>query len=194
MTLVIQWFHRFAMVLPSRHPREGRPGYFWVNPAHEVSLDEFPDREGLAVLPPRWVEGLRATRIGTARAKVALSDGRAWVLERPGGDCPPCAVLRATYNLWSAELEAARSGGAYPTMNDGVHAMMGDSAKGHVGLYWCLSRFAKRYLSVVKDRRSPATAQREFHCSVTGEAAALQAQWSEKDDACSWDFASWGSA
>jgi hypothetical protein len=178
------------MAAPSRHPRSTRPRYFWINPAREIVRDEIPVPFQLAELPEEWVDGLRS-RIprGPRPAGTVEGGARAWALSRPGGNCEPCVVLRATLNRYTAELEAG--GGAHPVMVTGTHALIGDSALGHVGLYWALKRFAKLYLSVVKGRRSADTATAEFHRAVDSEVAARVAAGIDDVDPCSWDFSGW---
>jgi hypothetical protein len=166
---VIRWCGRFVMAAPSTHPKTGAR-YGWIRPGEkELVYDEFPSAlDGdLTALPEAWAVGLRAEVPHRARAiDVGANEVRSWILGRPGGQSRPCDKMRRTFDKWNAELAAAGVGSRHSAALEGVHALCGDSVKGHTGLFWSMRELSK---TLVRKRGNKDVADAEFYRLAHGE-------------------------
>lgn len=187
---IVRWCSRFVFAAPSTHPKTGAP-YGWIRPDGEFVLDEFPSAlsADLAPLPPRWVAGLRTeTRQRSRVAGIQPNGVRAWIEGRPGGRGEPCEGMRRTFAKYNRDLAAADQGSRHDAALVGVHALVGDSAEGHRGLYWCLLQLAK-VLSA--KRGGPGVADEEFMRMVHPEVEKRMAEPVLDDDPCESELAQW---
>lgn len=185
---VITWYHRYAIVMPSRHPDTDKM-YFWVAPDGVRAQDEFPAPGDVSALPETWVEGLTSGTEWTAHAAVDMDDSevREWIAERNGGeDGEPCSAMAVTLARFSREVrEAGDDGGAHDLARSGAWALIGDAGCGHSGLTVALYKLRKVFMAAVGERRDERTAAGEWARIVVRGVQKVAAEGDpDPDDMC----------
>jgi bifunctional DNA primase/polymerase-like protein len=190
---VVRWCHRFAVVAPSRHPRDGRPAYCWYAPGGREVRDEIPSPADLPVLPALWAVGLAAGRIGPRGKAPIVGNASDWLKARPGATGRPCRGMDRTLQYWLRKVsDGGRNGGAYGAMVAGVHALVGDAAHGCRGGYEAVRTLGDAYERAVADRRSRRQAASEYERALGDEVAKRAGRPLDTDDLCGIAAAAWG--
>lgn len=154
---IIQRHHRYAVVLPSIHPKTGTP-YLWRDATGKVMATP-PSVDDLPELPAQWVEGLAGTGHGAERANPEQVER--FLASLPTGSV--CDTVRAALRAADQALTAAVGSRHDNTMRH-VLAMLRLGDQGHPGVPAALDALGKAFVEVVTadDSRTTKAAEAEF--------------------------------
>jgi hypothetical protein len=149
---VIRWNHRFAMVNPSRHHREGHPLYEWFEPDGYLS-EAVPLPEDLSELPTGWCVGLNTGSPYAGPAVRLTGKASEWLKARPNGTGEPCSHMTRLLDRYrAAVIEAAQDGGCYSAMREGIYRMVGNAAEGCGGSFTAVFALWRIYRQHMQQR------------------------------------------
>jgi Zierdtviridae DNA primase len=188
---IVRWDHRYVVCAPSIHPDTGGR-YEWFTPEGEGTNSsdgwEFPEPGELPDLPDEWVSGLTSGKPWQSRTEsdMTAEEVTDWLKQR--GDGEMCEVMDRTLALHLNKLrKSGGDGGAHDAMNDGVWALIGDSAAGHSGIRKALERMQMAFKEAVKDRRSASERRSEWRRSLEDGVRKVAAEGEpEEEDICAY--------
>ena len=159
----IQWFHRYVVCWPSRHP-SGRP-YRWLDDLwHETGI---PRPKDLPRLPKTWLEQLQTKQRKQTTGHGFKGDAEEWFdTLRPGRMTPD---VRDSLRKSTRKLEEHHIVGEarYEVMNRGMGSLVGFGANKHRGVEEAIDELAAAYTDAVEGEpdRDPES---EIRRSLTG--------------------------
>lgn len=157
---------RFAMVMPSWHPKTG-DGYGWERPDGKFVLDEIPSVLELPWLPGPWCKELSASNVQREGKLITNFELEKWIDSRfggPGGRA--CADMRRVALVSISEIRTSDVGSRHDTMLIATHKVIGNAAEGHFGLRRVLTALEKEFVAA---RLGSSVARGEFYRAVKAE-------------------------
>lgn len=156
---LIQHFHRYAVVWPSRHPNGQL--YQWIDERTGQTSITPPALESIPELPAAWVNGLVVE--GKQQAEKAnLTRDEALLIVANMRQGEPCRHVLAGAG------KAVAGGDRHDSYNEAVLAVLGYGRRGCPGAALVLGRLKASFIAEIADRATPSEARAEFDRSLFG--------------------------
>lgn len=160
---LIQHFHRYAVVWPSRHPNGQL--YQWIDERSggqptitPPSIDNIPE------LPATWVNGLVVEGKQQAdKANLDITEATAILAEMRQGE--PC------HHILAAAGKSVAGGDRHDSYNEAILAVLGYGRRGCPGAYTVIERLKASFVAEIADRSTRSEALAEFRRGLLGAIA-----------------------
>ena len=159
---LIQNYHRYAVVWPSRHPNGQL--YQWIDETTGQPSITPPSLSAIPELPAAWVNGLVIEGKQQAeKANLDVSQAAQIVgLMREGEPCR---------HILSAAGKAVAGGDRHDSYNEALLAVLGYGRRGCPGASLVIQRLKAAFIAEIANRATPAEAKAEFHRGLIGAIA-----------------------
>jgi hypothetical protein len=159
---LIQNYHRYAVVWPSRHPNGQL--YQWIDETTGQPSITPPSLSAIPELPNAWVNGLVIEGKQQAeKANLDVSQAAQIVgLMREGEPCR---------HILSAAGKAVAGGDRHDSYNEALLAVLGYGRRGCPGAALVIQRLKAAFIAEIANRATPAEAKAEFHRGLIGAIA-----------------------
>jgi hypothetical protein len=159
---LIQNYHRYAVVWPSRHPNGQL--YQWIDETTGQPSITPPSLSAIPELPAAWVNGLVIEGKQQAeKANLDVSQAAQIVgLMREGEPCR---------HILSAAGKAVAGGDRHDSYNEALLAVLGYGRRGCPGAALVIQRLKAAFIAEIANRATPAEAKAEFHRGLIGAIA-----------------------
>jgi hypothetical protein len=159
---LIQNYHRYAVVWPSRHPNGQL--YQWIDETTGQPSITPPSVSAIPELPAAWVNGLVVE--GKQQAEKAnLNIGQAAEILAHMREGEPCR------HILSAAGKAVAGGDRHDSYNEALLAVLGYGRRGCPGAALVTQRLKAAFIAEIANRSTPAEAKAEFHRGLIGALA-----------------------
>lgn len=159
---LIQNYHRYAVVWPSRHPNGQL--YQWIDETTGQPSITPPSLSAIPELPNAWVNGLVIE--GKQQAEKAnLNIGQAAEILAHMREGEPCR------HILSAAGKAVAGGDRHDSYNEALLAVLGYGRRGCPGAALVTQRLKAAFIAEIANRSTPAEAKAEFHRGLIGALA-----------------------
>lgn len=159
---LIQNYHRYAVVWPSRHPNGQL--YQWIDETTGQPSITPPSLSAIPELPAAWVNGLVIE--GKQQAEKAnLNIGQAAEILAHMREGEPCR------HILSAAGKAVAGGDRHDSYNEALLAVLGYGRRGCPGAALVTQRLKAAFIAEIANRSTPAEAKAEFHRGLIGALA-----------------------
>lgn len=159
---LIQHFHRYAVVWPSRHPNGQL--YQWIDERTAQPTITPPAISAIPELPQSWVDGLVVE--GKQQAdKADLDQDQALAILGSMRDGEPCRHVLAGAG------KAVAGGDRHDSYNEAILAVLGYGRRGCPGASGVIARLRSSFIAEIADRSSPSEAKAEFRRGLLGALA-----------------------
>ena len=159
---LIQNYHRYAVVWPSRHPNGQL--YQWIDETTGQPSITPPSLSAIPELPAAWVNGLVIEGKQQAeKANLDVSQAAQIVgLMREGEPCR---------HILSAAGKAVAGGDRHDSYNEALLAVLGYGRRGCPGAALVIQRLKAAFIAEIANRATPTEAKAEFHRGLIGAIA-----------------------
>ena len=159
---LIQNYHRYAVVWPSRHPNGQL--YQWIDERSGQPTITPPSLDSIPELPAAWVNGLVIE--GKQQAEKANLDiGQAAQIVGLMREGEPCR------HILSAAGKAVAGGDRHDSYNEALLAVLGYGRRGCPGAALVIQRLKAAFIAEIANRATPSEAKAEFHRGLIGAIA-----------------------
>ncbi len=159
---LIQNFHRYAVVWPSRHPNGQL--YQWIDERTAQPTITPPAIDAIPELPAEWVAGLLVEGKQQAdKANLNLAEAMAILAEMRQGE--PCRHILA------AAGKAVAGGDRHDSYNEAILAVLGYGRRGCPGAHMVIERLKSSFTAEIADRSTKTEAAAEFRRGLLGAIA-----------------------
>lgn len=160
---LIQHFHRYAVVWPSRHPNGQL--YQWIDERSggQPTITP-PNIENIPQLPATWVNGLVVEGKQQAdKANLDITEATAILAEMRQGE--PC------HHILAAAGKSVAGGDRHDSYNEAILAVLGYGRRGCPGAYTVIERLKASFVAEIADRSTRSEALAEFRRGLLGAIA-----------------------
>lgn len=160
---LIQHFHRYAVVWPSRHPNGQL--YQWIDERNggQPTISP-PNLDAIPELPTAWVNGLVIEGKQQAdKANLNLTEATAILAEMRQGE--PC------HHILAAAGKSVAGGDRHDSYNEAILAVLGYGRRGCPGANTVIERLKASFIAEIADRSTRPEAVAEFRRGLLGAIA-----------------------
>ena len=160
---LIQHFHRYAVVWPSRHPNGQL--YQWIDErAGGQPTITPPSIDNIPELPQAWVNGLVVEGKQQAdKANLDITEATAILAEMRQGE--PC------HHILAAAGKSVAGGDRHDSYNEAILAVLGYGRRGCPGANTVIERLKASFIAEIADRSTRPEAVAEFRRGLLGAIA-----------------------
>ena len=159
---LIQNYHRYAVVWPSRHPNGQL--YQWIDERSGQPTITPPSLDTIPELPAAWVNGLVIEGKQQAeKANLDIDQAAAILAHMREGE--PCR------HILSAAGKSVAGGDRHDSYNEALLAVLGYGRRGCPGASLVVQRLKSAFVAEIANRATPSEAKAEFHRGLIGALA-----------------------